>query len=150
MKDIQVYTALDAKVKPAERLDILVLSTEGKANMQTFNDLELLKKAFEGKKVAALVDRMFNQDHTLADTLIRRVRMVGIENPQNEGGKASTIAVTFSGLSTSEELEAQTTYYAKLGGKVVVPITTGEMAPHQHGAHGDFRLHGGHWPLQRR
>ena len=86
MKDIQVYTALDAKVKPAERLDILVLSTEGKADMQTFNDLELLKKAFEGKKVAALVDRMFNQDHTLADTLIRRVRMVGIENPQNEGG----------------------------------------------------------------
>ena len=31
MKDIQVYTALDAKVKPAERLDILVLSTGGKA-----------------------------------------------------------------------------------------------------------------------
>ena len=28
MKDIQVYTALDAKVKPAERLDILVLSTK--------------------------------------------------------------------------------------------------------------------------
>ena len=129
MKDIQVYTALDAKVKPAERLDILVLSTEGKEDMQTFNDLELLKEAYQGKKVAALVDRMFNQDHTLADTLIRRVRMVGIENPQNEGGKASTIAVTFSGLSTSEELEAQTTYYAKLGGKVVVPITTGEAAP---------------------
>ena len=129
MKDIQVYTALDAKVKPAERLDILVLSTEGKADMQTFNDLELLKEAYRGKKVAALVDRMFNQDHTLADTLIRRVRMVGIENPQNEGGKASMIAVTFSGLSTSEELEAQTTYYAKLGSKVVVPITTGEAAP---------------------
>ena len=53
MKDIQVYTALDAKVKPAERLDILVLSTEGKADMQTFNDLELLKEAYRGKKVAA-------------------------------------------------------------------------------------------------
>ena len=47
MKDIQVYTALDAKVKPAERLDILVLSTECKADMQTFNDLELLKELKE-------------------------------------------------------------------------------------------------------
>lgn len=30
-KDIQVFTAIDAKVKPAESLDILLLSTEGAA-----------------------------------------------------------------------------------------------------------------------
>ncbi len=134
MKDIQVYTALDAKVKPAEALDILVLSTEGAAEMQTFNDLEDIKKAFKGKKVAALVDRMFNQDHTLADTLIRRVRLVGIENPQNAGGKVSTIAATFSGLKTNEELAAETSYYAKLGGKSVVEITTGDTAPEDEAA----------------
>ncbi len=133
-KDIQVYTAIDAKIKPAERLDILVLSTEGKAEMKTYNDLELIKEAFAGKKIAKQIDRLFNQDHTLADTLIRKVRTAGIENPQNEGGKASTISVAFSGLSTSEELEAHTTYYVKLGGKAVMPVTTEEAAPEDEAA----------------
>lgn len=86
MKDIQVFTALDAKTVAAEKLDILLLSTEGAADMATYNDLEKLKAAFPGKKVAAMADKMFNQDNTLADTLIRKVRVAGIENPQNVGG----------------------------------------------------------------
>jgi len=129
MADIQVYTAIDAKVKPAEKLDILLLSTEGKADLQSFNDLELLKEAFAGKKVADMADQLFNQNNTLADTLIRRVRIYGIENPQNVGGEASTISIAFSGAATATALEASTTYYAKIGGKVVVPVTTGETAP---------------------
>lgn len=72
MKDIQVFTALDAKTVAAEKLDILLLSTEGAADMATYNDLEKLKAAFQGKKVAAMADKMFNQDNTLADTLIRK------------------------------------------------------------------------------
>lgn len=32
MKDIQVFTALDAKTVAAEKLDILLLSTEGAAD----------------------------------------------------------------------------------------------------------------------
>lgn len=83
MKDIQVFTALDAKTVAAEKLDILLLSTEGAADMATYNDLEKLKAAFPGKKVAAMADKMFNQDNTLADTLIRKVRVAGIENRRN-------------------------------------------------------------------
>ena len=128
-KDIQVFTAIDAKVKPAESLDILLLSTEGAAPMKTYNDLEKINADFEGKKVAAMSTKLFNQDNTLADTLIRKVRIVGIENPQNVGGKASTIKAAFDGLSTSEELTANTDYYAKIGGKAVVKITTGDTAP---------------------
>ena len=79
MKDIQVFTALDAKTVAAEKLDILLLSTEGAADMAIYNDLEKLKAAFPGKKVAAMADKMFNQDNTLADTLIRKVRVAGIE-----------------------------------------------------------------------
>ncbi len=129
MKDIQVFTALDAKVKPAERLDILILSTEGAAQMKTYSDLEIIKEAFPGKKVAAMADRLFNQDHTLADTLIRRVRIAGIESPQNVGGKASTITINLTEKSTGEDLKGSTSYYAKIGGKVVVQITTSEEAP---------------------
>ena len=70
-KDIQVFTAIDAKVKPAESLDILLLSTEGAAPMKTYNDLEKINADFEGKKVAAMSTKLFNQDNTLADTLIR-------------------------------------------------------------------------------
>lgn len=64
MKDIQVFTALDAKTVAAEKLDILLLSTEGAADMATYNDLEKLKAAFPRKKVAAMADKMFNQDNT--------------------------------------------------------------------------------------
>lgn len=128
-KDIVVFTALDAKVKAAEALDILLLSTEGAAPMKVYNDLEIIKQDFAGKKVAAMADRMFNQDSTLADTLIRRTRIAGIENPQNVGGAASTLSITFDGLQTSEELQPSTTYYVKIGGKVVVAITTGETVP---------------------
>ena len=128
-KDIVVFTALDAKVSPAEALDILLLSTEGAAPMKVYNDLEIIKQDFAGKKVAAMADRMFNQDGTLADTLIRKVRIAGIENPQNVGGAASTICVTFDGASTENALEPNTDYYLKIGGKVVLKFTTGDTAP---------------------
>ena len=129
MKDIQVFTALDAKTVAAEKLDILLLSTEGAADMATYNDLEKLKAAFPGKKVAAMADKMFNQDNTLADTLIRKVRVAGIENPQNVGGTASRIEIAFGENMPTETLEASTAYYAKIGGKAVVEITTGEEVP---------------------
>lgn len=129
MKDIQVFTALDAKTVAAEKLDILLLSTEGAADMATYNDLEKLKAAFPRKKVAAMADKMFNQDNTLADTLIRKVRVAGIENPQNVGGTASRIEIAFGENMPTETLEASTAYYAKIGGKAVVEITTGEEVP---------------------
>ena len=129
MKDIQVFTALDAKTVAAEKLDILLLSTEGAADMAIYNDLEKLKAAFPGKKVAAMADKMFNQDNTLADTLIRKVRVAGIENPQNVGGTASRIEIAFGENMPTETLEASTAYYAKIGGKAVVEITTGEEVP---------------------
>ena len=129
MKDIQVFTALDAKTVAAEKLDILLLSTEGAADMATYNDLEKLKAAFPGKKVAAMADKMFNQDNTLADTLIRKVRVAGIENPQNVGGTASRIEIAFGENMPTETLEASTAYYAKIGGKTVVEITTSEEVP---------------------
>lgn len=129
MKDIQVYTALDAKVKPAERLDILVLSTEGKAEMKTYNDLELIKEAFKGKKIARQIERLFNQDHTLADTLIRKVRIAGIDTPQNVGGEPSVLTAVFIGTATSTPLEPKTTYYARLGGKAIISVKTGTTAP---------------------
>ena len=73
-----------------------------------------------------MADKMFNQDNTLADTLIRRVRVAGIENPQNVGGTASRIEIAFGENMPTETLEASTAYYAKIGGKAVVEITTGE------------------------
>ena len=128
-KDIQVFTAIDAKVVPAERLDILMLSTEGYAEMKTYNDLEIIKEKFAGKKIAAQIDRLFNQDHTLADTLIRRVRIAGIKNPQNTGGDPSVITVAFIGAATEKPLEPSTTYYIKLGGKPVIPVKVGKAVP---------------------
>ena len=76
-----------------------------------------------------MADKMFNQDNTLADTLIRKVRVAGIENPQNVGGTASRIEIAFGENMPTETLEASTAYYAKIGGKAVVEITTSEEVP---------------------
>lgn len=129
MADIVVCTSVDAKTVAAEELDILLLSTEGKVEMQRYNDIDVLTEAWKGKKLASMAERLFGQDSTLADTLIQRVRTAGIENPQNVGGKASEISIAFENAAVTTALEASTTYYAKIGGKAVVAVTTGSAAP---------------------
>ena len=70
-----------------------------------------------------------NEDYEWMYTLIRKVRVAGIENPQNVGGTASRIEIAFGENMPTETLEASTAYYAKIGGKAVVEITTGEEVP---------------------
>ena len=123
-KDIQVYTSLNAKVQPAESPEILLLSTEGEAAMKTFTDLQDIEADFGGKKVAAMAAKLFNQEHTLADTLIRKVRIAGIENPQAAVGTNSKLTVTFASATFTSALEGQKPYYVKIGGKAIVQVQT--------------------------
>lgn len=50
-------------------------------------------------------------------------------DPQNVGGTASRIEIAFGENMPTETLEASTAYYAKIGGKAVVEITTSEEVP---------------------
>ena len=80
--DVIVVVNIDARPTGTENLDILLLSTEGEKAIDTYRDLEVIQTTFTGKKVAAMAEKLFNQgDTTLADTLIRKVKIAGIEAP---------------------------------------------------------------------
>lgn len=92
--DVIVVVDIDAKPKGVETLDILLLSTEGQKDMKTYRDLSVINTDYPGKKVAAMAAALFNQGKTtLATTLIRKVRIAGIEAPSGDTDKAKATAL---------------------------------------------------------
>lgn len=92
--DVIVVVDIDAKPKGVETLDILLLSTEGQKDMKTYRDLSVINTDYPGKKVAAMAAALFNQGKTtLATTLIRKVRIAGIEAPTGSDAKAKAAAL---------------------------------------------------------
>lgn len=92
--DVIVVVDIDAKPKGVETLDILLLSTEGAKDMKTYRDLSVINTDYPGKKVAAMAAALFNQGKTtLASTLIRKVRIAGIEAPAGDTDKAKATAL---------------------------------------------------------
>lgn len=86
MKDVIVVVKIDAKPKGTESLDILLLSTEGAADIKEYRDLDVIKQDFPDKKVAKMAEALFTQGKTtLAETLIRKVKIAGIASPSGEG-----------------------------------------------------------------
>ena len=55
-KDVVVVVNIDAKPSGTENLDILLLSTEGAKDVAVYRDLDVIKEAFTGKKVAAMAE----------------------------------------------------------------------------------------------
>lgn len=91
-KDVVVVVDIDAKRDGTESLDILLVSTEGAKDVATYRDLDKIKEAFPDKKVAAMADAMFTQGKTsLADTLIRKVKIVGFAAPESAAGLVKSI-----------------------------------------------------------
>lgn len=92
-KDIVVVVQIDAKPRASESLDILLLSTAGSKEMKTYRDLEVISDDYPTdtaiyKKAAAL----FNQGKTtLADTLFRKVRIAGIDEPESPAALIAAI-----------------------------------------------------------
>ncbi len=85
-KDVVVVVNIDAKPSGTENLDILLLSTEGANDVAVYRDLDVIKEAFTGKKVAAMAEALFEQGKTtLAETLIRKVKIAGIAAPLRGG-----------------------------------------------------------------
>lgn len=63
-KDVVVVVNIDAKPSGTENLDILLLSTEGAKDVAVYRDLDVIKEAFTGKKVAAMAEALFEQGKT--------------------------------------------------------------------------------------
>ncbi len=91
-KSVIVAVSTDAKPNGSDSLDILLVSTEGAKECAVYRDLEVIKKDFPDKKVASMAAALFNQGKTtLADTLIRKVKIVGFEPPENAAALIANI-----------------------------------------------------------
>ena len=104
--DVIVVVDIDAKPKGVETLDILLLSTEGQKEMKTYRDLAVINTDYPGKKVAKMAEALFNQGKTtLATTLIRKVRIAGIEAPagDTEEAKATALVAAVEGLREKDD-----------------------------------------------
>lgn len=89
-KDVIVVVDIDAKPKSSEALDILLISTAGAKEIATYRSLDEVLAAFpaaggENQRIYNKCAALFNQGKTtLADTLIRKVRIVGFSELTGE------------------------------------------------------------------
>ena len=81
-KDVVVVVNIDAKPKAAEALDILLISTAGVKPIATYRSLDEIAAVYDGERIYHKAAAMFNQGKTtLADSLIRKVKIVGFDTP---------------------------------------------------------------------
>lgn len=90
-KDIIVVTKIDAKPRGSEALDILLISTEAEKPLKTYRSLEEIEADFGGTAISKKAEAMFNQPHTLADTLIRKVKIMGVAPPESPAALLASI-----------------------------------------------------------
>lgn len=93
-KDVIVVVDIDAKPKPSEALDILLISTAGAKDVATYRSLDEVLAAFPAaggvnQRIYNKCAALFNQGKTtLADTLIRKVKIVGFTALTGEDDEA--------------------------------------------------------------
>jgi len=105
-KDVVVIVNIDAKPSGTENLDILLLSTEGVKDVAVYRDLDVIKETFTGKKVATMAEALFDQGKTtLAETLIRKVKIAGIAAPagSDESEKATALVAAVETLRATDD-----------------------------------------------
>lgn len=104
-KDVVVVVDIDAKPNGTESLDILLLSTEGQKDVKIYRDLDVIKTDYTGKKVAAMAEALFDQGGTLADTLIRKVKIAGIAELTGTGDteKAAALVTAIETLRQTDD-----------------------------------------------
>lgn len=136
-KDVIVVVNIDAKPRPSERLDILLISTNGAKPLKTYRSLDEILDDYPAiagvnQRIYNKAAAMFNQGKTtLADTLIRKIGIVGFDQPENSVGSFPVFTVTFSLPQFDTTLEPETDYWVRIGGNPqnIVQITTDSSVP---------------------
>jgi len=136
-KDVVVVVNLDSMPNPAERLDILLVSTTGEKPIATYRSLDEILAAFPAQaginqKIYRKAEAMFNQGKTtLADSLIRKVKIVGFNPPTDNAGSYPVFGIAFGTPQFDTPLEPETSYWVQIGGhpQAVVQVDIGTTAP---------------------
>lgn len=92
-KDIIVVINIDAKPKTTEKLDILLLGTEGDVPIATYRSLDEVEKAYpKTTDIYQKVSALFEQGKTtLASSLIRKVKVAGVAEPETPSALIASI-----------------------------------------------------------
>ena len=91
-KDVVVVVRLDDKPKEAQGLDILLVSTEGEKVVKEYRSLEEISTDYSGKIVEKMAQAIFDQGKTtLADSLIRKINIVGMEAPESASAMVESL-----------------------------------------------------------
>lgn len=109
-KDVIVVVNLDAKPNPSEALDILILSTAGAKDPAIYRSIEEVAEDYPNSgdtaKIYRKVSALFEQGKTtLADTLIRKVKIAGVAPPtgQDDGEKAEALITAIETLRQTDD-----------------------------------------------
>ncbi|MDR1262593.1 MAG: DUF3383 domain-containing protein [Oscillospiraceae bacterium] len=95
-RDVIVVVRTDAKPRPTEALDILIAHATAATSLKTYRELDEIEADYPvGSAVYAKAAALFDQGKTtLADTLIRKVSIVGFA-PPDSGATADEAAQAF-------------------------------------------------------
>lgn len=138
-KDVIVVVQRDALPSDKESLDILLVSTTGEYPVDTYRDIASVEAVYgpdgpcPNPKVVRKATTLFNQGKTtLAETLVNKIKIVGLAVPKATPAAAAKLVITFQ--SSVSDIPASGKIYARIGGDdkayieltVAADITTGE------------------------
>lgn len=87
-RDVVSYVSLDTKPKESDSLDVLIIATDGARPVKLYRDLDVVQADFpdaggKASKIYRKAAQLFNQGKTtMAESLYRKVKIVGFEAPQ--------------------------------------------------------------------
>lgn len=132
-KDVIVVVQRDALPTEKETLDILLISTIGAYPVKLYRDIESVEAVFgengamPNSKIVRKARTLFNQGKTtLAEDLVDRVKIVGLDTPAASAATAAKFICTFPDGDLQWPLESGTDIFVKVGNdsSVVLHATT--------------------------
>ena len=133
-KDVIVVVQRDAMPKQKESLDILLVSTTGACPVAVYRDLESVEAVYgpdgaaPNAKIVRKAATLLNQGKTtLADTLVRKFKIVGFDAPNATPATAAKFICEFPDGNMEYPLDAGTGIWVRVGGNdnvVLHAVTT--------------------------
>ncbi len=132
-KDVIVVVQRDALLTQKDSLDILLVSTAGAYPVAVYRDLESVKAVYgpdgaaPNAKIIRKATTLLNQGKTtLADTLVRKFKIVGFDKPDDTPGTAANIVITFP-ATLPKKIEEGSSITLKIGGNEIEKETLREI-----------------------
>lgn len=131
-KDVIVVVQRDALPKTKETLDILLVSTTGACQVDTYRELDAVKAVFgdggthPNAKILRKATTLFNQGKTtLAETLVSKIKIVGFAPPSTSAATKAVFVVTLPDGTLATPVEKDEKLYVKIGGdeNAVIELT---------------------------